>query len=214
MKFDPKDKVIALCSRRGGGKTKLIEYIYKSYKHEFDACFVVSPTEFNGFYANVGMDPRNISQSYSNDWIMSLIAKMAAVNKNKTKEDDDFKRVLLILDDCCGDQSFRQKSKHPGFHAIVARGRHLGISLIIAMQHVRDVAPHARENTDYLFIGKTTARSKKILEEEFSDGMSKDEFMDMLKIAGEDYQFVVICNCATSSKRDDVYGIVKAMEVV
>jgi energy-coupling factor transporter ATP-binding protein EcfA2 len=213
MKLNIADKVVSLCGRRGSGKSQMIKYLYNLFKNHFDTTFVISPTEYNDFYKNeCGIDEKNISLVYSNDWVMALIEKMAVANKGKTKTSKDFRRVLLILDDCCSDVAFRQRSKQPGFHSIIARGRHLGIAVIIAMQHVCDLPPNARENSDYFFIGKCTSRSKKILEDNFCDGITQEEFREMMKQAGEDYKFILINNSSSSNDPDDVYAIVKSNE--
>lgn len=194
--LDLKDKTILLVARRGSGKSELIKYLIQEYENLFETTIVISTTDFSGFYKSVVAE-KNISLEYKDEIIEKLLNKLERVNKNKNQKSHDFKRVLLILDDVISDTRLAHSKS---LEKVYTKGRHYGITLILASQYIKKISPAMRENTDYIFVGKITEGSRDIICTEFSDFYTSKEMDEIIREnAGRDYEFVII-NCAASNK--------------
>lgn len=205
MMFDIVDKVVLLTGRRGSGKTTMAVYLYKTYKEYFDEVFLVSYSDFNGEWAKEGIPKENISNKYSEKWMAQLLTKLSNLNKEKTKKSQGFKRILLILDDCCNDVRFHESTS---LRQIVGRGRHLGITCILTSQYYKQIPPTARNNSDLIFFMKNNKVSVLMLEEENNNtSLSKQEFISAVERCTENHgAFVINATSKTTSNLDEVYG--------
>lgn len=202
MELDIQDKTILLCARRGSGKSELIKYMIKEFGHLFECVIVISTTDFSGFYKQI-IPEKNISNVYQDKIVESLLNKLEKTNKGKNQKDENFKRVLLVLDDVISDTRLASSKS---LEKVYTKGRHYGITLILASQYIKKIPPVMRENVDLVFIGKHTENSRGIFTEEFNDYLTNKEFENLLKKnAGVDYNFVIIN--ATARNQSESIGI-------
>jgi hypothetical protein len=203
------DKFFTLVGRRHSGKSQMVKWLIKKQRHHFKEIFVICPSAFNGDYKGLVPDS-NIMTDFKEEWVNSLIQKMAEANKGKNKEFKDFKRVLLILDDVVSSEIKSHHSK--SIKILASRGRHLGCSVAVLSQWLTSVSPLQRLNSDYLFIGKTNAKSINILFNEFNLGnMSEPEFRRFVEQNTNDFNFLIINNAASNTTDlTNVYGRLKA----
>lgn len=199
-------KFVSICARRGAGKSELCRYLYLTQKSQFDSVFVISPTDFSGFWSQmVGSD--RVKTHYDEEWVDSLLKRMAAVNKGKSKKATDFKNVMLVLDDVFAEVRGHQLKS---LTKLCQAGRHYGITILAVSQFFTNISPSQRQNSDYIFYGKCNRASKELLEHEFNLGMDSKEFLSMVERATEDHGFLVIDNAASSiGNLNFVYGRVK-----
>ena len=87
-----------LVAKRKAGKSVLLRYLLHLEMDKFKKVFVFCPTEkINGFYKNIV--PANcIYDGFNDTFVLSLMDRMAEINKGKNNENAD--HILLILDDC------------------------------------------------------------------------------------------------------------------
>lgn len=205
-----KDKCLYVVAKRNSGKSVLIKYLVSKQKHLFDKIILICPSEcLNGDYTRDGLiNPKYVYEQYDESFINKLIEKMTAVNEGKSKTDKDFKRVLLILDDAMADTKFHLS---PSFKKLLARSRHFGCSLIFSSQSINGFPPLARSNADTVLISQLNNASLEIAGDEFSNGISKNEFKSLYKENTKDYNFLVINQCQTQDNSiNQTYGQIKA----
>eukprot|EP00952_Eustigmatos_sp_NYUAD-ZCMA_P007587 32070-Eustigmatos_ZCMA.PRE.1 len=75
---------------------------------------------------------------------------------------------------------------------LAARGRHLGLCVMISSQNVKaGVSPLLRNNTDYLLLGKINPASIDIIYEEFNlTEMNEKAFREFVRCNTDDYNFL------------------------
>lgn len=204
------NKTITIVAKRDSGKSYLLKWLVTQYKEDFNKIFVICPTEnVNKFYQkNEFIKGNCIYDSYDESFVNSLITKMTKCNEGKDKKSADFKQVLLILDDLVADTNFHNS---PSLKKLYARGRHVGIAVIITSQYLYAIPPIARANSDYVVVGQLNKQGLDILCEEFiTAGLTKEEFINIYKNSSRDYSFMVVNN--NSTKTDDInesYGKIK-----
>jgi len=208
--FNIVDKTIGIVAKRGSGKSQLLHYIIKINKHHFKRVFIICPTEkINNFYEDI-VPKENIFDSYNEVWVENLINLLTKHNTNRTKKNAN--RVLLILDDCCGDTNFHQSKT---LKTIFTRGRHFFLTLILTSQYLfgnGGVPPVARNNFDFLLVNKINGQSLEALTKEFRNGnISKEEFIKMYNNSTGNYGFLLINNVSSCSNDDldSIYGIIR-----
>ena len=208
--FNIKDKTIGIVAKRGSGKSQLLHYIIEVNKHIFKRVFIICPTEkINKFYEDI-IPKENIFDSYNEKWVENLIKLLTNHNANKTKNTAD--RVLLILDDCCGDTNFHQSKT---LKTIFTRGRHFYLTLILTSQYLfgnGGVPPVARNNFDFLLVNKINGQSLESLTKEFRNGnISKEKFISMYNNSTGNYGFLLINNVSSEGNDDldSIYGTIR-----
>ena len=195
--------------RRGSGKSVLLKWLIRQSRNLFSEVFIFSPSSFSGYWSDV-LDESNIFLEYDEAWVQKLVDKMTGLNKGKNQQSPDFKRVMLVLDDVISSDAKSQTSKM--LKLLATRGRHLGITCIISSQHINfgAVGPTLRNNSDYTFVGKINRSSLEIVEDVYNLDMPKDKFIRFLHNNTNDHRFLVICSKASSGKREDTYGVIRA----
>ena len=148
--------------------------------------------------------------NFDDDKLGELINYLSIINDGKDKKSKDFHNMLLVLDDCISDINFK---KCKNLQNIIVRGRHYGITLIFITQYLKSQAcpPIVRNNADYIFLGKQNRQSLEIAENEYNIYNNKQNFMDMMKKCGFNFQFVIINNGSISNK--DKYGIFRVPNI-
>ena len=198
------NKTLTFLAKRNSGKSVLCKYLVKAELEKFDKIFLICPTEkINSHYEDI-VEPDNVFDEYSEEWVETLIKKMTEINANKK----DKKNVMLILDDCVADINFHQS---PSLKKLYTRGRHINISICLILQYMNMCPPVCRVNSDFLFVGQLNKQSIHLLSEEFQSGdINKEEFIKMYNKSTNDYHFLVINN--NSVKDNDInsiYGKIK-----
>lgn len=209
-KFTLKNKIVSLIGKRNSGKSQMLRYLYNQQKHLFKAVFCICPTEsVNKFYSDL-IKKENIFDSYNEEWVEKLIAKMTQVNAGKSEKDAS--HILLILDDLCSDTNFHQSKS---FKKLCTRGRHVKISVIITSQYIYQIPPVARNNSDFILCSQMNTQGLDLLSTEFLFGnLSKKDFIDLYYKNTADYGFLVINNNCTKSNDDinEIYGSLRVPE--
>ena len=208
--FTLKDKCCYVCAKRNSGKSVLIKHLVQQQKHLFNKIFLINPSEsLNGDFTKDGLiDKRNVYDEYNEDFVDKLIDSMTKINDGKSKTDPEFKRVLLVLDDCMADFDGHHS---PSLKKLLARGRHMGIALIFSSQMINGFPPICRQNSDFVLVSQLNNAGLEVCQEEFSNGISKKQFAEIYRANTKDYNFLLINQCQTKDNTiDENYGILKA----
>ena len=188
INIDIVDKAISIVAKRNSGKSYLLRYLVKKQAHKFKKIFVICPTDsINSFYITI-TDKSCIFNEFNENWANQLIDQLMQVNSDNNQ---DKKRVLLILDDCMTDINF---CKSKAMKTIYSRGRHFFLTIISASQYLKNLSPLCRSNSDFVFCGQSNRASIDILIHEFCCNLSNNEFIDLYKKAIINYGFLVINN--------------------
>ena len=204
MDFHVKNKTLMLLGMRGSGKSNMLKYIVGLSKHEFQAIFLISPTEqINKFYSGL-IKPENIFANYDELWTERLMKKMVEMNTDKPASESS--HVLLILDDCIADVNF---NKSKCLKALFVRGRHLKISIIITSQYINSLPPIIRSNCDFIAVSQINTQGLDLLVNEYRFGcIDKAAFKKLYYKNTSNYGFLLInCNCCSNNENiDEIYG--------
>ena len=151
-KFDMQNvkpgKVILAVGKRNTGKSTIIIDIVNQLKDKIPCAVVVSGSEDgNGFYKNYFPDLM-IHSEYDVEILQKLIVRQKKVIKRVQNGENINTNCLLILDDCGYD---RQIYKTKPFRAAVYNGRHLSLTVILALQYITDIPADIRTNIDFIF---------------------------------------------------------------
>ena len=212
MIIDLINKITLFVGKRNSGKSILMKYMIEQNQRNYSKMYLFSPSEsVNHFFSSVVKKECTFSE-YSEKWMTTLIVKMTEINQGKTAKDSSFKNVLIILDDLGSDVNFHSSK---ALSIITARGRHLGISIFIALQHLNSCPPLLRSNCDYIFCGKLSRNSIELLIENYHTGeLDRKEFIAMYNKSTIDYSFLVIYNNATiSNDLNLVYTSIKVPNI-
>ena len=206
-------RAITIIAKRNSGKSYLLKSLlqYSIIIKEFDKIYCISPTEkINKFYSDI--IPENcIFDSYSSEWVLSLIEKMSKINEGKTQQSQNPINCLLILDDCTTDVNMHQEK---AIKMLYTRGRHSFIAICVISQNLKSVSPSIRNNSDYILTGQLNASNIEQLCESYRCPIiSKKDFITLYKNSTADYNFFVINNNSVSTDIDNInsyYGIIRA----
>ena len=212
MLIDLINKITIYVGKRNSGKSILMKYMIEQNKKNYSKMYLISPSEsVNHFFESV-IKKECVFNEYSEKWMNSLISKMTEVNQGRTAKDPSFKNVLIILDDLGSDVNFHSSK---ALSIITARGRHLGISIFIAIQHLNSCPPLLRSNCDYIFCGKLSRNSLELLIENYHTGeLDRKQFITMYNQSTIDYSFLVIYNNATvSNDLNLIYSAIKVPNI-
>ena len=206
-------RAITIIAKRNSGKSYLLKNLlkYSIEIKEFDKIYCISPTEkINKFYSDI--IPENcIFDSYSSEWVLSLIEKMSKINEGKTQQSQNPINCLLILDDCTSDVNMHQAK---AIKMLYTRGRHSFIAICVISQNLKSVSPVMRNNSDYILTGQLNASNIEQLCESYRCPIiSKKDFITLYKNSTADYNFFVINNNSVSTDIDNInsyYGIIRA----
>ena len=195
MDLDLKNKTVLFLAKRNSGKSVMMRYLLEKHENTYDKVFCICPTEtINRFYSR--LIPENcIMDAWSEHWVASLIKTLTEYKAKNNRE----MNVLLILDDCISDVRFHNSK---AFSQLFSRGRHLFCSVWISSQHLYAIPPLARNNTDYVFSGMLSNKSKNMLCDEFAGSIDKEDFFELYDRATKDYSFLIINNNSVKDSKD------------
>jgi hypothetical protein len=207
-KFDirsiPKDAVIAFLGKRRTGKSTLVKDFFY-YNRDFAAGTVVSGTEkLNSFFKDF-IPKEFIHDKYSSPLIQNILQAQGMViehNKRASKDKQVDPSAFLVLDDCFYDDQWKRDEP---MKEIMFNGRHFKLCLLMTMQYPIGIPPAFRANIDYVFILRETGHNdlKKIYENFCRASLRFSEFKELMEIATEDNQCLVIDNTSKSNKLED-----------
>lgn len=196
--------VIVLIGRRDTGKSYLVrDLLY--YHQDIPIGTVISGTEAgNGFYAE-HVPKLFIHDEYNTAIIENILKRQRAVLKQIKKEQEIYKRsnidprAFVILDDCLFDATW---TKDKVMRLLFMNGRHWKIMLIITMQYPLGIPPNLRTNIDYVFILREPyiSNRKRIYENYAGMFPTFESFCQVMDQCTENYECLVIKNCAKSNK--------------
>lgn len=201
------DSCVTLVAKRKSGKSYLLRHIVKHYAHNYSKIFVCCPTEeLRPFYGS--FVPSNcIFPTYTEEWGNELLLRLHEANKGT--DENEMKRVLLILDDIVSDVDLHHSSS---IETIYSRGRHLGITMVLTTQYLKNVSPLIRGNSDYILAAQQNKASVELLCSEFLSGdISKQDFLKLYNKNTFDFNFLMInCSSTKTGARDEIYAVIKA----
>ena len=211
--FGLKSRAVIIIAKRNSGKSYLLKNLlqYSIKIKEFDKIYCISPTEkINKFYSDI-IQQNCIFDSYSEEWVLSLIEKMSKINEGKTQQSQNPINCLLILDDCTSDVNMNQAK---AIKMLFTRGRHSFIAVVVISQNLKSVPPSIRNNSDYILTGQMNGSNIEQLCECYRCPIiSKKEFITLYKNSTSDYNFFVINNNSVSVDVDNInsyYGVIRA----
>ena len=207
MQLTLKNKTVLVTAKRGSGKSNIIKHLITAEQDSFKEIFLICPTEgVNRFFSDF-IDENNIFETYDERWVEALIQKMTKLNTGKYGA--ALTTVLLVLDDCVADARLHQS---PTIKRLFARGRHIGIGVIVTTQYLFSVPPIIRGNSDFILCGQMNRQSLGLLCDEYQSGnIDRAEFTKMYNNSTKNYGFLLINNNCVSDCDDlnQIYGIVR-----
>ena len=185
--FGEKPPFIAvLFGRKNAGKSQLIRFACYEYRNDFSYIVVISASnDANGFYSAF-LPEAHIHTSYDPALIESIIEKQIALQKTKKSQ------CLIILDDCLGMEGINMgtSQSRPELMRVFTQNRHMGISLIVSTQAVKQVPRVLRNNADYACIFRSLNQALADLYEEYSH-LTKREFFEFVQKYTANYHILI-----------------------
>ena len=212
MKVDLVNKINIFVGKRNSGKSILMKHMMKQFHSSFRKTYLISPSEkINKFYGDI-VKNECIYDEYNEKWMEMLILNMTKQNEGLTQKDKKFSNILLVLDDLASDANFHSSKS---LQILVARGRHVGITLYISLQHLNSCGPLVRSNSDYIFCGKLSRTSLELLIENYMTGeVDRKQFINMYNKSTINYNFLIIYNNATiNNDLNLIYSSIKVENV-
>ena len=192
----PNKKILFIGGTNTGKTVLMKDYLYH-HQSEFPIISLVSPTEpYNKTYRN-HIPSIFTHEQYSEDLIEQLINRQKAITKNCT-DDPSYRNVnpctAIIMDDCLAD--IRLWKNDPNIKWIFENGRHVNITLLIAMQYAVGIPPVLRANIQYVFLCKNTKiqEQKKLFDMYAGMFDSFTQFREVFKRCTQKYGCMVINN--------------------
>ena len=213
MRWIKDDSVVVMIGKRNTGKSFLCKDLLY-YKQDIPVGTVISATEVaNSFYSAM-VPSLFIHESYQEPIISKAMDRQKRViekntsssnivmggNNFNTKKIDP--RAFLILDDCLYDNSW---TKSTNIRSLFMNGRHYKMLFLITMQYGLGIPPVLRTNIDYVFLlRENIQRNRKLLYDNYAGMFPNFEmFCSVLDQCTENYECLVICNCAKSNQIED-----------
>lgn len=210
-KFDissiPDNSIIALISKRNGGKTTCLKDIMYYHK-DIPVGTIISPTESSNKSYNDMVPSLFIHEEYSPKLIGDLINRQKTLIKKVNRDMSVYgktnidPRAFLILDDCMYDKIW---TKDKNMRYIFQNGRHQKLLCIFTLQYVLGIPPDLRCNVDYTFIFReNNINNRKRLYENYCSVIpTYDMFSTIMDTVTEGFGCLVINNISRSSKLED-----------
>ena len=164
---------IVLYGPRRSGKSKLIKNICQRMRHFFPEVVVFTMTKCSGeFFSYVPYC--RVIEGLDEELLEKLVDEQMEKKARLTRGEDlgNF-NLLIIIDDCMA-EGLRYKKV---FNRLFYNGRHSNITLIVAVQDVRGIAPSATINADMVCtFSLPDRRGRETMREKFCDYLTDDEF--------------------------------------
>ncbi len=216
--------VFTLAAPRRSGKSYFIRAYLNKYEHMYDQIFIMCKSlEFNGDYDEFTSEKYTKISDVTTQNIDKLFTTQeeAMRETNKLNEKFEYEKLkrkkfrcpetLLILDDAV-DSGVLQFGG--SVDRVAERGRHIGLTLMIAAQRITSVSRSIRINSDYFFIFKPYSISEvERFLQEFVSYKERCSFKEQLKSYFEkDFQFILVdnvCKFADRLKLSNTHDLMK-----
>ena len=200
-KFQPdsmkEHRITLLLGKRGTGKSVLLRDILYEHRKRFDIGICFSPT-----YESTECFKKFVPQTllYGN-FQPEVIAKVIAQQRARCDQGKPMKRVFIVLDDCGYDKNTLFSSKNTAMREIFMNGRHLKITLYIALQYCVDMPSSLRSQVDYVMTLRepVLANIKRLHDFFFGIVPSLSDFKKVLSNSTENHEALVTTNLVNSN---------------
>lgn len=164
---------IILYGPRRSGKSKLIKNICQRMRHWFPQVVCFTMTKSSAEYFSY-LPYYRVIEGLDEELLEKLFKHQQKLKEAMSRgEDVGNPNLLIILDDCMA-EGLRYKKT---FNKIFYNGRHVNITLIVAVQDVRGIAPSATINCDVACtFSLPDHRGRDTIREKFADYLTRDEF--------------------------------------
>ena len=170
--FRPGYTIIAYGPRRSG-KSIFIEHVMMHMRHYFSDVIVCTLTKDSGEYFQ-HIPYANVLVGFDGDLIAKVLEYQAAKKRAQTRGEDTGNYNLLIVVDDCMAQGLRYETV---LNRLFYNGRHSNVTVIVAVQDVRGIAPSATINADVVAtFSLPDRRGRETMREKFADYLTRDEF--------------------------------------
>ena len=204
---------IIVVGKKHTGKSTIIKHILDQLKETLPIVIVMCGSEgLNGSYGKMIPD-MFIFDSVRSDKFGTIRDRHESFIKlvdSKVKNFEGLnKNICLILDDCLENIDWTRDNNMTHF---ITNGRHMKLTIIIAVQALKKLPPTIRNNIDYAFVLRNNnySEQKNIREELMGLFKEKREFEQTLKKYTDDYKCIVVDNMSQSNEIKDVYSWFKA----
>jgi hypothetical protein len=212
-RFDPStiapDAIICMVGRRRSGKSVAVKAIMNEFK-DIPRGIVMSGTEHVNKFFGEFIPETYIYPEYDS----ALLEKVFKMQARRIRKDGGKKGLhnsfFLIMDDLLSDAKSWKSDRW--VRELLMNGRHMGLFTCITLQYCMGIPPDLRTNIDFSFLFHETIRAnRKRLWENFA-GVIPDfaAFETLLNATTEDHNCLVINNCTTSNKLEDILFYWKA----
>lgn len=181
---------IVLYGPRRSGKSKLIKNVCQRIRHYFPDVVVFTMTKSSGEYFSY-VPYHRVIEGLDEDLLDKLIEHQMRKKEAKSRGEDVGNTNLLIIIDDCMAEGLRYKKT---FNRLFYNGRHSDITLIVAVQDVRGVAPSATINADIACsFSLPDHRGRDTVREKFVDYLTRDEFDNLYDHPVINQKYHVVC---------------------
>jgi hypothetical protein len=195
---DIRNPTILCIGARRTGKTTMALHLYTllSSKSTNVICFTHTPYQWRSY-----IPPQYLYDEVTNA-LLETILVYGEANRHKGKG------LFLIFDDVVGETELRHSK---AFQRLFAEGRHYGITAIVNIQHASMVPPIVRDNTDFVFVFRSSSRkSIDSVADYFLGHMHKKLALQNLRLlSGHESLFVNVVKMEQSIVQAPVHGIFK-----
>jgi len=163
---------------RRSGKSVLIRNICQRMRQWFPWVVVFTETKASGEYAKF-IPHDHIIEGLDEDLLGALIDHQKGLKEKRSNgEDVGNSQLLIILDDCMSDELRYKKI----FNKLFYEGRHYDITIIVALQDIRGIAPACTANTDVACSFQVPdKRTMEALNEKFASYFHKKQFCALME---------------------------------
>ena len=164
---------VVLYGPRRSGKSKLIKNICQRMRHLFPEVVVFTMTKASAEYFSY-VPYERVIEGLDEDLLGKIIDHQMERNAARSRgEDVGNTNVLIIIDDCMAEGLRFKKT----FNQLFYNGRHSNITLLVAVQDVRGIAPSATINADLVCtFSLPDKRGRDTIREKFADYLTDTEF--------------------------------------
>ncbi len=194
--------ICVFLGKRKTGKTTLMRDLLYNLKNKLSLGYVMSSTDnITKDFSSI-IPPKLIYDEYREDKVKALVDRQ----KKASKEQWKLINAFLILDDVLQEKG--KWAKDPSMKFIFFNGRHINLTLLIAVQYSMGLPADFRSNIDYIFLSRFNTRTdkKKIFENyagQFGDYATFEAAFDQVT---ENNGCLVIDNsCNSNDIRDTVF---------
>jgi len=199
--FDFKEHFcMTLAAPRASGKSYFIrEFLKSHHAKRFDHIIIMCPSlDLNNDYDGFEDDARyKLISNPDTEIIGDLFHKQENIKKACKASSGGYEQrcpdTLLILDDCIGTGALRFRGETDDY---ATRGRHVNISLIIAVQKITSCSPVIRDNSDYfiIFCPYSVSELERFVEMFVQKNKRNDLYKKLRDIFDIPFQFIMVDN--------------------